>query len=80
MVIEGKLVDFFLDPKNGINRCAGVCALIFCGPLLVSIAIAIRLSSGEPALLAKTRQTSSEGAYQGLAFQDIVRQRPLRLR
>jgi lipopolysaccharide/colanic/teichoic acid biosynthesis glycosyltransferase len=68
MVIEGKLANYFLDPKRGTNRGAGVLALIFCAPLLVTIALAIRLGSGSPAFMTKTRQTSTSGAYKALRF------------
>ena len=68
MVIEGKLADYFLDPKRGGNRSAGVFALIFCAPLLIIIAFAIRVGSGRPAFTAETRQSSESGAYKALRF------------
>ena len=68
MVIEGKLAGYFQDPKKGMNRGAGVFALIFCAPLLVTIALAIRLGSGSPAFTTETRQTGPSGAYKALRF------------
>ncbi|MDD9904655.1 MAG: sugar transferase [Rhodospirillaceae bacterium] len=68
MVIEGKLADYFLDPKRGANRGVGVFALIFCAPLLIAIAFAIRLGTGGPAFMTETRQLSEAGAYKALRF------------
>ena len=68
MVIEGKLADYFMDPKNGANRGAGVFALLFCAPLLAMIALAIKLGNGGPAFSAEPRQTNRAGAYKAWRF------------
>ena len=68
MVIEGKLADYFLEPKRGANRGVGVFALIFCAPLLIAIAFAIRLGTGGPAFMTESRQLSAAGPYKALRF------------
>ena len=72
MVIEGKLADYLLDPKRGANRGVGVFALIFCAPLLIAIAFAIRLGTGGPAFMTETRQLSEAGAHKALRFRTAV--------
>lgn len=55
MVIEDKLADYFIDPKKFTNRVAGLVLLVFCAPLLLFIAMAIKLGSKGPVLLASER-------------------------
>jgi hypothetical protein len=68
MVIEGKFSDYFLDPKNVINRSTGLFALIFCAPLLVSIAIALKFGCGGPVFLVERRHLSDKGMYDAWRF------------
>ncbi len=68
MVIAGKFFSSFLGPKNIFNRVAGLFALIFCAPLLVSIGVAIKLCTNGPVLLFETRYTSERVAYQSWRF------------
>jgi len=68
MVIEGKLADYFLDLKRGANLGVVVFARIFCAPLLIAIAFAIRLGTGGPAFMTETRQLSEAGAHKALRF------------
>ncbi len=55
MVIEEKFADYFIDPKKFTNRVAGFVLLVFCAPLLLFIAVAIKLGSRGPVLLANER-------------------------
>ena len=64
MVIEGKLADYFMDPKNGANRGAGVFALLFCAPLLAMIALAIKLGNGGPAFSAAVGESRAKPTAQ----------------
>lgn len=73
MVVEGKRAGYFLDPKKGVNRAAGICALIFCAPLLISLTLAIRFGSGGPAFTTEARQLSDCGAYKALRFRTARR-------
>ncbi len=45
MVIEGKFANVFLDPKKALNRGIGAFALIFCSPLLLGVAIGVKLGA-----------------------------------
>ena len=68
MVIDGKLADLFTDPKKGANRGVGVCALVFCAPLLLTIAVMIKLGYGGPVFQAQTRQSQRNGVYRAWRF------------
>lgn len=68
MVIDGKLADFFSDPKKGVNRAVGACALVFCTPLLLAIAVAIKLASGGPVFEVENRQNRRDGVYKAWRF------------
>jgi len=68
MTVESKRAGYFLDPKNGANRIAGVCALVFCAPLLISLTLVIRFGSGGPAFTTEVRQLNDTGVYQALRF------------
>lgn len=68
MVIEGKFAGYFLNPKKGANRGVGAFALIFCAPLLLTVAMAIRIGTGGPAFVTETRQNGGSSAYKALLF------------
>lgn len=68
MVIDGKLASVFSDPKKGANRGAGLCALVFCAPLLLIIATMIKVGTGGPVFEAATRQNQRRGVYKAWRF------------
>ena len=68
MVIDGKLANVFSDPKKGANRGAGMVALVFCAPLLLTIAVMLKICSGGPVFEAATRQNQRRGVYRAWRF------------
>ncbi|NKB54988.1 MAG: hypothetical protein GKS00_01490 [Alphaproteobacteria bacterium] len=71
MVIEGKFANVFLDPKKALNRGIGAFALIFCSPLLLGVAIGVKLGVGGAVFIAEPRQRDDDAAYVSWRFRTI---------
>lgn len=68
MVVDDKPSDFFIEPSRGLNRCVGVLALVLCTPLLIIIAIGVKLSVTGSIFVIKPEQQKSDGIYGAWRF------------
>lgn len=68
MVVDDKRADFFIEPGRRLNRCVGVLALVLCTPLLILIAVGVKLSVGGSILVTKPDQAKSDGIYDAWQF------------
>lgn len=72
MVVDDKRADLFTGPARGLNRCIGALTLVLCTPLLIFIAVGVKLSVGGSILVIKPNQAKSGGIYGAWRFRTMT--------
>jgi exopolysaccharide biosynthesis polyprenyl glycosylphosphotransferase len=74
LIVSMKVVpdDYRLAVKRGIDVIGAMAGLVLCGPLMIAIAAAIRLTSGAPAIFAQERHGFRKRPFRMYKFRTMV--------